>query len=89
MSRILWSRATLICFGLMLATGLSWTLGHGLGFGGSPYAGGAVLAIAVLKGRYVVLDFMELRHAPLPMRLAAEAWGVLLGITLISLFLGV
>ncbi|MDH6247725.1 cytochrome C oxidase subunit IV family protein [Mycobacterium sp. OTB74] len=30
--------------------------------------------IAAVKVRYVVLDFMELRDAPIPVRAAFEAW---------------
>jgi caa(3)-type oxidase subunit IV len=30
--------------------------------------------IAAVKVRYVMLDFMELRHAPIPVRIAFEAW---------------
>jgi len=30
--------------------------------------------IAAVKVRYVVLDFMELRYAPIPVRIAFEAW---------------
>ena len=32
--------------------------------------------IAAVKVRYVILDFMELRDAPIPVRMAAEAWPV-------------
>jgi caa(3)-type oxidase subunit IV len=32
--------------------------------------------IAAVKVRYVILDFMELRDAPIPVRIAAEAWPV-------------
>jgi caa(3)-type oxidase subunit IV len=32
--------------------------------------------IAAVKVRYVILDFMELRYAPIPARVAAEAWPV-------------
>jgi heme/copper-type cytochrome/quinol oxidase subunit 4 len=32
--------------------------------------------IAAVKVRYVVLDFMELRNAPIPVRAAFEAWPV-------------
>jgi heme/copper-type cytochrome/quinol oxidase subunit 4 len=35
-----------------------------------------IFLIAAVKVRFVVLDFMELRHAPLPVRVAAEAWVV-------------
>jgi caa(3)-type oxidase subunit IV len=30
--------------------------------------------IAAVKVRYVMLDFMELRDAPIPVRVAFEAW---------------
>lgn len=43
------------------------------------YAGVATIAIAYLKGRWVVLDFMELRHAPAVWRSLVEAW--LLGVS--------
>jgi len=36
----------------------------------------AILVIAFIKIRYVILDFMEIRRAPLPMRIAAEIWVV-------------
>jgi heme/copper-type cytochrome/quinol oxidase subunit 4 len=36
-----------------------------------------IFLIAAVKVRYVMLDFMELRHAPLPVRVAFEAWIVL------------
>jgi caa(3)-type oxidase subunit IV len=32
--------------------------------------------IAAVKVRYVILDFMELRDAPIPVRFLAEAWPV-------------
>jgi caa(3)-type oxidase subunit IV len=32
--------------------------------------------IAAVKVRYVILDFMELRNAPIPVRVVAEAWPV-------------
>jgi hypothetical protein len=39
----------------------------------------AVMLVAAIKARLIGLDFMELRHAPIPLRLAFEAW--LLGLT--------
>jgi hypothetical protein len=49
-------------------------------------AGVAVIIIAFLKIRYVLLDFMELRSAPLGMRVAAEAWCVVVCSTLVFLY---
>lgn len=62
---------------LLVATGATWWLGE-VGAAGS----GAILAmlvIAFIKGRLVILDFMELRGAPLIWRLLLEGWIVLVG----------
>jgi hypothetical protein len=47
----------------------------------------AIILIAFAKVRYVGLDFMELRNAPLWLRGAFEAWVVLLGSGLVALYL--
>jgi caa(3)-type oxidase subunit IV len=39
-----------------------------------PVAVVAIFLIAAVKVRYVVLDFMELRDAPIPVRVFFEAW---------------
>jgi Prokaryotic Cytochrome C oxidase subunit IV len=33
-----------------------------------------IFMIAAVKVRYVMLDFMELRRAPIPVRIVFEAW---------------
>jgi heme/copper-type cytochrome/quinol oxidase subunit 4 len=48
-----------------------------------------IFLIAAFKVRLVMLHFMELRHAPVPLRIAFEAWivvatGVILGFYLAS-----
>jgi caa(3)-type oxidase subunit IV len=35
-----------------------------------------IFAIAAVKVSYVMLDFMELRDAPIPVRVAFQAWPV-------------
>lgn len=71
-------RTTWVWALLILATVLSWELGHGLGFGSHhERATVAVVLIAYLKVRLVFLDFMELRTAPLALRLSVEAWAAL------------
>ncbi len=69
----------------MAATLTSWGLGHGRGLG-THAAGVAVIIIAFVKIRYVILDFMELRTAPLGMRVAAEAWCIVVCSTLVVLY---
>lgn len=70
---------------LVAATILSWAVGaeHGTG----SMVAVVVLAIAAVKVRLVGLDFMELRHAPLPLRAVFEGyclavWAVLSGLYL-------
>ena len=57
---------------LIAATLVSWVVGadHGTG----SMAAVVVLAIAAIKVRLVGLDFMELRHAPIPLRAAFESY---------------
>nr|WP_088178958.1 MULTISPECIES: cytochrome C oxidase subunit IV family protein [Dechloromonas] len=60
---------------LLIATAITWYLGE-VGAAGT----GAIIAmllIAFVKGRLVILDFMELREAPLMWRLLLEGWLIL------------
>jgi Prokaryotic Cytochrome C oxidase subunit IV len=68
---------------LVAATAVSWAVGAEHGTGSMVVL--VVLAIAALKVRLVGLDFMELRHAPIPLRAAFELycfaiWAVLSGL---------
>jgi cation transport ATPase len=77
---------------LILATLLSAWLGtgHGLGSGsgsGHTLATVAIIAVAFVKVRCVGLYFMELRQAPLPLRLVFEAYVVVVCVVLIGLYL--
>ncbi|MCC2657898.1 MAG: Prokaryotic Cytochrome oxidase subunit [Panacagrimonas sp.] len=46
----------------------------------------AIVLIAAIKVRLVLLHFMELRHAPLPLRLVFEAWVIAVTGALIALY---
>jgi Prokaryotic Cytochrome C oxidase subunit IV len=50
--------------------------------------GTATLAIAYAKARLVILDFMELRHAPLLWRCLLECWLLLVSGLLVALYAG-
>ena len=70
---------------LIAATVISWALGADHGTGSMVAL--VVLAIAAIKVRLVGLDFMELRHAPSPLRAVFEfycfaIWAVLAGLYL-------
>ena len=60
---------------LIIATGITWYLGE-VGAAGT-MAIVAMLVIAFIKGRLVILDFMELREAPLMWRVLLEGWLIL------------
>lgn len=70
--KLLTNRAGLTWLILVAATVLSWAVGAEHGTGSA--VGVLVLGIAAIKVRLVGLDFMELRHAPLPLRAVFEAY---------------
>jgi hypothetical protein len=52
----------------------------------SRYVGLAVIAIAFIKVRFIGLDFMELRRAPIPLRAAFEIWLLVIAGTLMTMY---
>lgn len=60
---------------LIIATLITWYLGE-VGAAGTA-AIVAMLVIAFIKGRLVILDFMELRDAPTMWRVLLEGWLIL------------
>lgn len=85
LKQLLFSRITVIWLGLVGASCVSLELFRGVpGADLSRIGGGAVLVIAFTKCRYILLDFMELRDAPRPMRLFAELWCAGLGAFLVA-----
>jgi hypothetical protein len=57
---------------LVMATILSWWLGHGLGVIGRKATAMTILVITFVKVRFVVMEFMEVRRAPELQRLQAK-----------------
>jgi len=80
------NKTTLVWSGLIAATLMSWFLGAGHRLGAA--AGVMILLIAFVKVRFVGRYFMELRHAPLGLVAAFDAWIVVVAAALIGLFLG-
>ena len=62
---------------LLVATGMTWYLGEVGAAGTSAIV--AMLLIAFVKGRLVILDFMELREAPRLWRILLEGWMIVVG----------
>jgi hypothetical protein len=81
------NRITILWLLLMAATALSWESVRAFDIRGDfRYATTGVLIVAFVKVRFVGLDFMELRHAPLPLRIAFELWCVAVCALLIVLY---
>lgn len=72
---LLRSAATAVWIFLVAATVVSWALGTDHGFVDNQTAASiTILVVAFVKVRFVGLYFMELKDAPIPLRLMLEAW---------------
>ncbi|KXF53079.1 hypothetical protein AXA44_45490 [Rhodococcus sp. SC4] len=90
MSTILRTRTTLVWVVLVAATLLSWTLGssHGLGnLADHRGPSSVIMVIALVKVRFVGLYFMELRTAPIPLRVLFESFCIAVFLMLLGLYL--
>jgi hypothetical protein len=76
-------RATGIWLLLLAITALTAWLGSAQTGRDDRAVGAAIVALAFVKIRFVILDFMEVRNAPLTMRLACEGWVLVVGATIV------
>ena len=76
MALLLRNRISVVWLVLVGATFLSWWAGTDHGFDDAETASLLVLFVAFIKVRFVGMYFMELRHAPIPLKLAFEAWAL-------------
>ena len=82
---VLRERVTMVWFGLVVLTCVTtWGLSKDMF---SPVvAVVGIFLIAAVKVRYVMLDFMELRQAPIAVRVAFEAWPVVVTAMILGLW---
>ena len=88
-SSILKSKETFIWVILAGVTLLSWTLGNKYSLidaGHIRYMTMLVMLLAFFKVRLVVMYFMEVDHAPLPLRILFELWCAGFGIALVVFY---
>jgi heme/copper-type cytochrome/quinol oxidase subunit 4 len=87
MKELAYQRATIIFALLILVTGISFwlTAGHGAaGLGETQkVVWTQIIFLAFVKVRWVLLDFMELRSAPVKLRAVSEAWVIVVAAVLI------
>lgn len=84
------TRTTQIWLILMVATGVSWWLGtldEVSGFASATTTSVLLVLVAFFKVRLVISHFMEVRHAPMALRLLCDAWIVGVCSLVIGLYL--
>lgn len=85
---LLKSLATVAWLFLVIATVASWALGTDHGFvDDHQVASVTILVVAFVKVRFIGLYFMELRDAPIGLRVPLEAYCLLACATTISFYL--
>lgn len=85
--QVLRTAVTAVWLILIAATLVSWYTGTDHGIQSPTTTTILVLLVAFLKVRFVGLYFMELRHAPLPLRALFETYCLATPTTLITLYL--
>lgn len=84
-AQLLRNRTTAVWVLLVAATLVSWQLGT---HGADPkIATSIIMVVAFVKIRLVGLYFMELRDAPLPLRLLFEGYCAVVGVAVIVMYL--
>jgi Prokaryotic Cytochrome C oxidase subunit IV len=79
--------ATVVWFGLVLIALVSWWLGTDQGAGSHKLAAILLLALAFTKVRFVGMYFMELRGAPLVLKLLFQGWCLVVCCALVGMYL--
>lgn len=73
---------TKILFALLCLTAFSFFLIESAGLRWQVWASYAIIVVAVIKARLIILHFMEVRDAPPKWRLMYETWYVSIGLML-------
>lgn len=90
MKALVQNSSTLVWVVLMLATGLSWWLGTQQNSSVATASGRAtivLMVVAFFKVRLVIMHFMEVRGAPLALRLLCEGWVLVTCSAILGLYL--
>lgn len=76
MNFLLKSRNTIVWIILILITLSSWLAGSGMGpaIDKAGFYGAVIMVLAFIKVRLVISHFMEVRDAPLMLKLICDAW---------------
>lgn len=84
MGKLILNPASIVWLGLVVATGASWWMGTGTG--NPRHVTTAVIIVALVKTRFVLRYFMEVRLAPAVLKYLADAWVVLVCAAILALY---
>lgn len=88
MTHRLLTRTNVVFAILVLITCFSWETVQSTRSQVIPHGTGVVaMVMAFIKVRFIMMDFMEIRHAPLLLRIAAQAWIAIVGLGVIGFLL--
>ncbi|KWX24383.1 prokaryotic cytochrome C oxidase subunit IV family protein [Mycolicibacterium wolinskyi] len=79
-------RITVVWATLCVVTVVSWWLGHGAAVASVPITV-SVVALAAIKCRLIIREFMEVRTAPAWLRFGTDAWLAALSATVLAIYL--
>lgn len=90
MKSIVLSRFSVILVILLLLTIASWFIGISQETSSqvSRMSGVTMLILAFFKVRLVIREFMEVRHAPKPLRWVCDGWVIVAVVATVSSYLG-
>jgi hypothetical protein len=85
--RLLRAKTSIVWLILIAATLTSWWLGTEHGISNTKLATTLILMVAFVKVRLVVMHFMEVHDAPVPLRLILEVYCVVVCAVLVVMYL--
>jgi hypothetical protein len=82
-------RLTYVWIVLSVVTAVTWLLGHEVDLGHDATVAVALIVLAIAFGKVylIIRHFMEVRTAPLWLRAFSDVWLVVLGCTIVALYL--
>lgn len=82
-------RLSLVWITLSVVTVVTWLLGHDVDLGRNATVEVALIVLAITFGKVylIIRHFMEVRRAPLWLRVFSDVWLIVLGGTMVALYL--
>lgn len=82
-------RLSLVWIVLSVVTAVTWLLGHEFDLGHNTMPAVALIVLAITFGKVylIIRHFMEVRRAPLWLRVFSDVWLIVLGGTMVALYL--